>query len=292
MHLALPPGLKPGEGLGAKVLGALRNCDAILVVLRAFDDGGVAADPAGDLDALELEFVMADLDECRAAPQPAAARREERRQGDRGRGRRARAGVRGALRRHAAGAGRRSSRDDLARLAPVFCLTTKPTLVVLNTGEKVDDEAAATIPDAIAVPIDIEAEIAACAPEDRAEMREMYGVGESALDTVAHAAYHLLGRRTFLTTGEDESRAWTFRAGREGAGVRGCDPQRPAARVHPGRGDRLARAARDRFVVEGADGEASCASKARTTRSRTATCSRSASTCSAARTHDALARAR
>src|SRR5579862_7965303 len=42
-HIALPPGLKPGEGLGAKVLGAVRNCDAILFVLRAFDGGGVAA---------------------------------------------------------------------------------------------------------------------------------------------------------------------------------------------------------------------------------------------------------
>src|SRR5579862_6732273 len=61
VHIALPPGSKPGEGLGAKVLGAIRNCDAILVVLRAFDDGGVSADPAGDLDALELELVMADL---------------------------------------------------------------------------------------------------------------------------------------------------------------------------------------------------------------------------------------
>src|SRR5204862_6754083 len=101
----------------------------------------------------------------------------------------------------------------LARLAPVFLLTTKPTLVVLNTGEKVDDDALTTIAGAIAVPIDIEAEIAACAPEDRADMREMYGVNESALDTVAQAAYHLLGSRTFLPTGEAESRAWTFRAG-------------------------------------------------------------------------------
>ena len=50
-------------------------------------------------------------------------------------------------------------------------------------------------------------------------MREMYGVGESALDTVAHAAYHLLGRRTFLTTGEDESRVDVPRR-REGARVR------------------------------------------------------------------------
>src|SRR4029079_16831167 len=86
---------------------------------------------------------------------------------------------------------------DLAKLAPVFCLTTKPTLVVLNTGEKVDEDAAGTIDGALAVPIDIEPEIAACAPEDRADMREMYGVTESALATVAQAAYHLLGRRTF-----------------------------------------------------------------------------------------------
>src|SRR5262249_62211276 len=61
VHLALPPGTKPGEGLGAKLLGALRNCDAILIVLQAHDAGGVAADPEGDLSAIELELVMADL---------------------------------------------------------------------------------------------------------------------------------------------------------------------------------------------------------------------------------------
>jgi len=61
VHLALPPGAKPGEGLGAKLLGSLRNCDAVLVVLRAFADGGVEPDPSGDLDALELELVLADL---------------------------------------------------------------------------------------------------------------------------------------------------------------------------------------------------------------------------------------
>src|SRR4029079_2755104 len=61
VHLALPPGSKPGEGLGAKFLGTLRNCDAILIVLRAFSDGGVAPDPEGDLAALELELVIADI---------------------------------------------------------------------------------------------------------------------------------------------------------------------------------------------------------------------------------------
>jgi ribosome-binding ATPase len=228
VHLALPPGLKPGEGLGAKVLGAVRNCDAILVVLRAFGGDGGSADPAGDLDALELEFVMADLD---SVEQRLNRQRRAAKSGDK----EIAAEVAALERAHAAlSDGTPLARatlepGDLARLAPVFCLTTKPTLVVLNTGEKVDDAAAATIAEAIAVPIDIEAEIAACAPEDRADMREMYGVTASALDTVAQAAYHLLGRRTFLTTGEDESRAWTFRAGAkapECAGVIHSDLQR------------------------------------------------------------------
>ena len=90
VHLALPPGAKPGEGLGAKVLGSLRNCDAILIVLRAFDDSGIEPDPAGDLDALELELVMADLTSVEQRRRAAAASGEEWRQGDRGRGRRAR----------------------------------------------------------------------------------------------------------------------------------------------------------------------------------------------------------
>jgi GTP-binding protein YchF len=228
VHLALPAGVKPGEGLGAKVLGAVRNCDAILVVLRAFDGGGVTADPAGDLDALELEFVMADLD---SVEQRLTRQRRAAKSGDKD----IAAEVDTLERAHAAlSDGTPLARatlehGDLARLAPVFCLTTKPTLVVLNTGEKSDAAAAGAVGDAIAVPIDIEAEIAACAPEDRADMRDMYGVAASALDTVAQAAYHLLGRRTFLTTGEDESRAWTFRAGAkapECAGVIHSDLQR------------------------------------------------------------------
>src|SRR3954463_4618038 len=61
VHLALPPGSKPGEGLGAKFLGTLRNCDAILIVLRAFDDGTGDPDPETNLAALELELVLADI---------------------------------------------------------------------------------------------------------------------------------------------------------------------------------------------------------------------------------------
>ena len=116
VHLALPPGLKPGEGLGAKVLGVAaqlrRDPRRAARVRRRRRRRPI---PAGDLDALELELVMADLDERRAAAQPAAPGREERRQGDRGRGRGARAGARGARRTARRSRGAASTADDLAR---------------------------------------------------------------------------------------------------------------------------------------------------------------------------------
>ncbi len=240
VHLALPPGSKPGEGLGAKFLGSLRNTDAILIVLRAFEDGGVAPDPEGDLAAIELELVMADLG---SVEQRLDRQRRAAKSGDKD----IVAEVGALERAHAVLAEgtpvNRShlSADDVNRLAPVFLLTTKPLLVVGNTGESAAAEVA--LPQgAAAVPIDIEAEIAAMAPEDRADMRETYGLGESALATIAREAYHLLGRRTFLTTGDKESRAWTFRAGAkapECAGVIHSDLQRGFIRAEVIRWDEL-----------------------------------------------------
>jgi ribosome-binding ATPase len=227
VHLALPPGSKPGEGLGAKFIGALRNCDAILIVLRAFDDGTGAPDPQADLDALELELVLADLG---SVEQRLTKQRRAAKSGDK----EIVAEVAVLERAQALledGTPLRPGSmppDDLAVLAPVFLLTTKPLLVVANTGEQLDTDVALPA-GTLAVPIDIEAELAAIEADDRAEMRESYGLGESALDAVAHRAYEMLGRRTFLTTGEDESRAWTFRAGAkapECAGVIHSDLQR------------------------------------------------------------------
>jgi GTP-binding protein YchF len=227
VHIALPPGAKPGEGLGTKFLGALRNTDAVLIVLRAFADGGVEPDPAGDLAAIELELVLADVASVEN-------RVERQRKALKARDPAVVAEVE-VLERALAELSEgnplyRSSLSaaDIELLAPAFLLTTKPLLVVGNTGEESGVDA--PIADALSVPIDIEAEIAAIeSADERAEMREMYGVGESALDQVAHAAYHLLGRRTFFTTGDKESRAWTFRAGAkapECAGVIHSDLQR------------------------------------------------------------------
>jgi GTP-binding protein YchF len=234
---ALVKGASTGEGLGNRFLGALRDCDAILYVLRAFDDPSVPgdSDPRAALETLELELVLADLGsvEGRLERQRRAAK-----------GDKTLAGEVAALERAEAvlGEGVPVYRSDLTPeerelLGPVFLLTDKRVLVVVNVGEERTDEVDAVaddfrapgIDDALAVCVQLEAEAAALEPDARDELLEGLGLGDGVVPRVARAAYHALGRRTFLTTGDTESRAWTFRAGAkapECAGVIHSDLQR------------------------------------------------------------------
>ncbi|MEX1007308.1 MAG: redox-regulated ATPase YchF [Acidimicrobiia bacterium] len=232
---ALVKGSSGGEGLGNSFLGSLRDCDAILFVLRAFEDDAVPGDtdPAAALDTLELELVLADL----ASAEGRLSRQQRAAKGDK-----TLAGEVAALARAVAvlGDGVPIYRSDLTgdereHLAAAFLLTDKPVLVVVNIGEdQLDraDEVASSVSrgdDVLAVCLQLEAEAGALDPDSRAEMLEGLGLGIGVLPRVARAAYHLLGRRTFLTTGDKETRAWTFRAGSkapECAGVIHSDLQR------------------------------------------------------------------
>jgi ribosome-binding ATPase YchF (GTP1/OBG family) len=96
--------------------------------------------------------------------------------------------------------------------------------------------------EALGVSVQLEAEAAALESDERGEMLEGLGLGEGALPRLIRSAYHLLGRRTFLTTGDKESRAWTFRAGAkapECAGVIHSDLQRGFIRAEVIRWDDL-----------------------------------------------------
>jgi GTP-binding protein YchF len=230
---ALVKGASTGEGLGNRFLGSLRDCDAILYVLRAFADPSVPGDtdPQSDLDTLELEVVLADL----ASVEGRLYRQQRAAKGDK-----SLAAEVAALERALVvlGDGVPIYRSDLtdderAHLAPAFLITTKPVLVVVNIGEdqldQVDDLVAPFGVDALGVCLQLEAEAAQLEPEGRSELLEGLGLGEGVVPRVARAAYHRLGRRTFLTTGDTESRAWTFRAGAkapECAGVIHSDLQR------------------------------------------------------------------
>jgi GTP-binding protein YchF len=234
---ALVKGASTGEGLGNRFLGSLRDCDAILYVLRAFTDPSVPgdADPRTDLDTLELELVLADL----ASVEGRLDRQRRAAKGDK-----TLAAEIAALERaeHSLGDGVPIYRSDLDAterelLGPVFLLTDKRVLVVVNMGEDRLDATEtiaaefdqAGVDDALAVCVQLEAETAALDPDARAELLEGLGLGEGVVPRVSRAAYHALGRRTFLTTGDKETRAWTFRAGAkapECAGVIHSDLQR------------------------------------------------------------------
>jgi len=231
LQLAYLPGLstEAGKGLGSRLLGSVRDSDALMLVVRA-DEGH---DAARELAALEEELILADLEsvESRVYKQRRAAK-----------GDKALAPEIAAL-EHAEAAlsdGTPIYRGDLsegdrALLAPAFLLTNKPALVVVNIGtEQLGEADALAAPfgdDAFAVCIELEGDpdVVAAQGQERAELLGDLGVVESVVPRLARAALSLLGRRTFLTTGDKESRAWTFRAGAaapECAGVIHSDLQR------------------------------------------------------------------
>jgi len=248
----LVAGASTGEGLGNRFLGGIREADALCLVLRAFQDDNVAgdSDPLSDLGVLELELVLSDsatvdgqIDKRRKA-----ARADKSLAGEVEALERAKAELDGGVPIYRSGL----TADDRVLLKAHFLLTNKPLLAVVNLGEdQVADTDAIVKPvaeelgisgDALGVSVELEAETAQLAPEERAELLEGLGLGEGALPRVARAAYHLLGRRTFLTTGDKESRAWTFRAGArapECAGVIHSDLQRGFIRAEVIRWDEL-----------------------------------------------------
>jgi len=235
----LVAGSSTGEGLGNRFLGGIREADAICLVLRAFEDANVAGgtDPVEDLGVLELELVLADLSsaEAQLERRRKAARQDRSLEGQVAALDRARGALADGTPLYRA----ELSAEEREQLLPFFMLTNKPVLAVVNLGEDAaSDAASATKPvadelggaaEVLGVSVKLEAEAAQLGPADRSELMEGLGLGEGALPRVAQAAYRLLGRRTFFTTGDKESRAWTFRAGAkapECAGVIHSDLQR------------------------------------------------------------------
>jgi len=218
----LVEGASQGEGLGNKFLAGIREVDAIVFVLRAFRDGDVPgpSDPLEHLRIVEVELALADLDT--AEKQLDKLRRAAK--GDPSLGP-AIAALAEAV--DLLGEGVPLYRSDMgatarAELKPFFLLTDKPVLAVVNLDEEQvmdPDEVLAPVvaeldgAEVIGMCVQLEAEAALLPEADRVEMLEGLGLGEGALPVFVHAAYHLLGLRTFFTTGEKESRAWTFRAG-------------------------------------------------------------------------------
>ena len=225
----LVKGASRGEGLGNKFLSNIRQTHAIVHVVRCFDDDNVihvegSTDPIRDIDIIDLELIMADVEmvDRRIDKAQKAAKGDKKFLHE--------VEVFTALRAWLNdGKSARSypgDEEDMALIATSDLLSLKPVIYAANLDEDgfadyannpyyklVAERAAAEGAQVIPVCAKLEAEIAELDGEERAMFLTDLGISESGLDRLIKASYTLLGLISFLTSGEDECRAWTITKG-------------------------------------------------------------------------------
>jgi GTP-binding protein YchF len=227
----LVKGASQGEGLGNTFLTHIREVDAIVQVVRCFEDEDVhhvtgSVDPVRDIEIINTELMLADLDSVK--------KRRERLAKDLKRGDKTAVAEDAMLARFetALDAGKPAlsitlTAEEQALSTAFFLLTAKPTIFacnvkdsdlataeanpyVLQVREYVRTHLAA---EAVIISAQIESELVDLSAEDAQAFLEDLGVTESGLGSLIRATYHLLGLRTYFTAGEKEVRAWTIHAG-------------------------------------------------------------------------------
>lgn len=236
------PGIAKGEGAESLDLAKLKTVDALLHVVRAFEDAEIphsegSVDPLRDVHTIDLELILSDhtlierrLDRLEKAAKRGTSPEEEREK------KLLKETILPALEAERPVRTLTLDPDDERLLRGYQLLTAKPMLVVLNVGE---GEVATAKPKdfgidvaktpAIVVSAPIEEEISRLSPEEQKEFLGDLGLAEPSLDRVLRASFELLGRIAFFTVGEDEVRAWTIRRGlhaKEAAGAIHSDIER------------------------------------------------------------------
>lgn len=238
----LVKGASRGEGLGNKFLSHIREVDAIVHVVRCFEDENVihvdgSVDPARDMEEIELELIFADLETVQRRADKA---QKLLKNGEAKARLESELGARLISHLESGRPARSLSVSDEEREAMDgwFLLTDKPVIYAANIAdsdigkdeselpyvarvrERADKEGAQVF----VVSAQIEAEVAAMPPEEKAEFLRDLGIGQSGLDRLIAACYSLLGLISFLTAGADECRAWTI--------TRGTKAPQAAGKIH------------------------------------------------------------
>lgn len=227
----LVKGASKGEGLGNKFLSNIREVDAIVHVVRAFEDTNIvhvegSVDPIRDIETINLELILSDLE--------ILDRRIERTQKSlKGGEKKYQAHLDFYQRLHEVLESGKTARsmemteDELEMLSDVALLTLKPVIYAANVAEddystaetenpfvqKIREFAATENSEVMVISARIEEEISALEPEEKAMFLEELGVAESGLDKLIKASYKLLGLISYLTAGKPEVRAWTITEG-------------------------------------------------------------------------------
>ncbi len=225
----LVKGASKGEGLGNKFLSHIRETDAIVEVVRCFNDSNVvhvdgSVDPIRDIETINLELIFADietvnkrLDKARKNLKADKKYQEEIDLLEK---------IKENLENGISARAIDFNEEEQVLVKDMFLLTTKPILYIANVSEgqlensendemvkKVKEYASKENADVIPLCVKMEEELSGLEDEDKKEMLEALGLEESGLDKVIKRSYNLLGLMSFLTAGEPEVRAWTIKKG-------------------------------------------------------------------------------
>jgi GTP-binding protein YchF len=233
----LVAGASKGEGLGNKFLANIRETNAILMMVRCFQDPNVvhvsgSVDPMRDIDIIDLELVLADIESAEKRLKKASGNAKT----GNAEARTELALVERLVEHLQAGKTARTfagTPPEKAEIATWNLLTTKPVLYCCNVGEEdlpagnqwsdaVKARAAREGAGVVVLCGKIEAELSEVTEGERGELLAAYGLKEPALNSLARECYRLLGLQSYFTAGEKEVRAWTIRKGAlapEAAGV-------------------------------------------------------------------------
>ncbi len=237
-------GASKGEGLGNQFLANIRECDAIVHVVRCFEDDNVihvegVVDPARDIETIELELILADLEvlERRIAKTGKAARSGADKNAAK------ELAVLEKLKEtledsRPARALELDNDEEEAFRRTLGLLTDKPVIYAANVKDEdlADDGASNAFVQAVreiakeqgsevfVISAQIEQELVELSEEDRAEFLADLGITKDGLGKLIEASYRILGLMSFLTTGEDETRAWTIPVG--------CKAPKAAGKIH------------------------------------------------------------
>lgn len=224
----LVKGASRGEGLGNQFLGHIRSVDAIVHVVRCFDDENVvhvsgSVDPVRDVEIIQTELALADLDTvekrlARVEKQAKSGDRKMKEEAD------FYLRVKSALEQGKPARGMAGNDDEQLILRDLHLLTDKPVLYVANVAEddlegkhpfvaKVRELAAGEGAKVVIICGRIEAEIAELEGEEKEAFLADMGLAESGLDRLIRSGYELLGLITYFTAGKKEVRAWTITSG-------------------------------------------------------------------------------
>jgi GTP-binding protein YchF len=226
----LVKGASRGEGLGNKFLANIREVDAIVLVVRCFQDENIThvsgkIDPINDIEVINLELILTDIDSIEK-------RMDRTRKGLKGGDKKVAEELEVLERVHAALTAEKPARsveltqEEKLLIRDLHLLTIKPVLYAANVSEseaanadgnpyvqKVREFAAAEGSEVVSISAKVESEIAELEGEDKELFFEELGLTESGLDRLIRASYKLLGLYTYFTAGVQEVRAWTIRKG-------------------------------------------------------------------------------